>query len=87
LEVVSQIIKHLVSPDGQTRITVYRRSDGRFEFSYDKFYVDDLPEHEHHMEYWVLGQPSGVFDSAETTIREASVEFPWISAGNSYGAS
>ena len=76
---MSEIIKHVIAPDGQTRVTIHRRSDGRFEFSYDKFYVDDIPEYNHHMEYWAPGQPSGIFDSAETAIREASVEFPWVS--------
>ncbi|MCW5646442.1 MAG: hypothetical protein KIT23_04330 [Sphingopyxis sp.] len=79
---MSDIVKHVIAPDGQTRVTFYRRSDGGFEFTQDKLYVDDLPEYDHRIKYWVPGLSSGIFDSAETAIREASVEYPWVFNGN-----
>ena len=75
---MSSIIKHVLAPNGQTRVTFYCRSDGWFEFSHDRFYVDDHPEDDFYMEYWAPGRPSGIYASAETAMREASIEFPWV---------
>lgn len=73
-----EAVEHIMSPDGRLRITFYRRSDARYEYSVDKFYVDDVPEYDHHMEYWATLHFSGIYDSAETAKCEASVEFPWV---------
>lgn len=35
----------ILAPDNRQRVTFYRRSDGYYEYSIDKFYVDDLPEY------------------------------------------
>lgn len=73
-----EVIQYILAPDGRTRVSICQRSDGRYEYSHDKFYVDDVSEYGHHVEYWSPGQPSGIFDSFETAKREALVEFPWI---------
>jgi hypothetical protein len=79
---MSEVIEHILSPDGHVRITIHERADGHFECSLDKFYVDDFPEHNHHMEYWATTRRWGIYDSAATAKREASTEFPWMTDGN-----
>jgi hypothetical protein len=64
------------SPDGQLRLTLYRRADGRFSYGVDRYWVEDFPEY--HDEYWSPHSGSGLFDSAESAIREAALLFPWI---------
>lgn len=75
---MSNAIEHILGPDKRTRITIHQRSDGRFECSLDKFYVDDLPEYDHHMEYWATSHRWGIYDTAATARYEASSEYPWV---------
>jgi hypothetical protein len=75
---MSEIIEHVLSPDARARVTIYKRVDGLFECSFDKFYVDDLPEYDHHMEYWGTVHRWGIFDSVTTAKKEAAAEFPWV---------
>lgn len=75
---MSDAIEHIVGPDERTRVTIHQRPDGLFECSLDKFYVDDLPEYGHHMEYWVTTHRWGIYDTAQTARREASNEYPWV---------
>jgi hypothetical protein len=75
---MSDAIEHILASDGRTRITIHQRTDGLFECSLDKFYVDDSPEHDHHMEYWATTHRWGIYDTAETARRQASNEYPWV---------
>lgn len=73
-----EAVESILAPDERQRVTFYRRSDDFYEFSIDRFYVDDLPEYNHHMEYWAPFHFSGVYESLATAKREASAEFPWV---------
>jgi hypothetical protein len=42
---MGEAVEHILSADGRMRVTIYRRPDGCYEYSGDKFYVDDLPEY------------------------------------------
>jgi len=75
---MSEAVEHILSPDSRTRVTIRQRPDGRFECSLDKFYIDDLPEYDHHLEYWATAYVWGIYDTASTAKREASAEFPWV---------
>lgn len=79
---MSEVIEHILSPDKRMRVSIRRRRDGGFECSLDKFYVDDLPEYDHHMEYWATIHVWGIYDTASTAKREASAEYPWITKGD-----
>lgn len=84
---MSEIVEHILGPDERVRVTIHRRPDGRFECSFDKFFVDDLPEYDHHMEYWATTHRWGLYDSATTAKREASAEYPWIKGSDPTNAS
>lgn len=79
---MSEVIEHILSPDNRMRVTIRRRPDGCFECSLDKFYVDDLPEYDHRMEYWATSHVWGIYDTASTAKREAATEFPWVINGD-----
>ncbi|QMV02561.1 hypothetical protein GHV40_14210 [Devosia sp. D6-9] len=80
---MSEVIEHILSPDKRMRITVRQRPDGCFECTLDKFYIDDLPEYDHYMEYWVTSHVWGIYDTALTAKRDASAEFPWVNESDS----
>lgn len=75
---MSSPIEHILGPDERTRLTIHQRSDGLFECSLDKFYIDDLSEYDHQLEYWVTTHRWGIYDTVATARREASSEYPWI---------
>ena len=83
---MSEIVEHIPGPDKKVRITIYRRPDGRFECSLDKFYVDSLPEYDHHMEYWATTHRWGIFDSVTTAKREALAEYPLAKSDTASGS-
>jgi hypothetical protein len=71
-------IEHIPSPDGRTRVTIHRRTDGRYAYSLDRLHEDDVPEYAHRMTYWSSFPGSGLYDSAATARREAAAEYPWV---------
>ena len=71
-------VETILAPDGRERVTFYRPPDGHYEYSFDKFYVDDVPEYQHHMEYWAPVDFSGVYDRIATAKHEASAAHPWV---------
>ncbi|WP_298289678.1 hypothetical protein [Novosphingobium sp.] len=83
---MAEIVEHIVGPDEQIRLTIYRRADGLFECSLDKFYIDHLPEYRHHKEYWAITHRWGIFDSAMTAKREALSEYPLIVGSSASGS-
>jgi hypothetical protein len=68
----------VLSPDGQFRLTLHRRADGRFGYSVDRCWVEEIPEHGLREEYWAPHHCSGLFDSADSALRDAALQFPWI---------
>ncbi len=79
---MSKAVEHIPGADARYRITIHQRPDGRFECSLDKPRVDDLPEYDHHMEYWATIHVWGIYDTAATARREAFVEFPWMTGND-----
>ncbi|MBC2886499.1 hypothetical protein H7Q97_13975 [Ochrobactrum sp. CM-21-5] len=70
-----------LSPDGQTRLVFFQRTDGAISCIAEKFWIDDVPECNYHAEYWAAFTDNGsIFDSLETAIRELRVEYPWLAA-------
>jgi len=41
---MSEVVQYILAPDGRSRVSIFQRSDGRYEYSHDKFYVDDSPD-------------------------------------------
>ena len=76
-----ELVEHAVRPDGWERISFYRRPDGLWVYSVDKFHVDDFPEDGFYREYWHPILCSGLYDSLATARREAAAEFPWVATG------
>jgi hypothetical protein len=68
-------------PDGRLRLTLYRRPDGRYGYGVDRYWIEDIPECGYHDEYWSPDSGSGLFDSADSGLREAALLFPWILPG------
>jgi len=76
---MNEPVERFLSPNEDLLLTIHRRSDGCYGYSVDKFWIDDLPEYNHHMEYWApMFHCSSIYDSAATTKREAALEFPWV---------
>jgi hypothetical protein len=75
---MSEAVEQILAPDGRTRVTIHRRTDGFFECSLDKFHIDDLPEYDHHLEYWATSHKWGIYDTAATARQEAAIEFAWV---------
>ncbi len=78
---MSEVIEHVLSPDKRRRITIYRRSDGCFEYSLDELDVFDVTEIDVYEECWRTERVWGIYDTALTALREASVEFCWVTKG------
>ncbi|MCB4919737.1 hypothetical protein LAV78_14540 [Brucella intermedia] len=75
------VLHQVLSPDGQTRLVFFRRTDGAISHIAEKFWIDDVPEYDYHAEYWAaFTDSSSIFDSLETAIRELRVEYPWLAA-------
>lgn len=73
------IIHQELSPDAQTKLKFFQQSDGSVICIAEKFWIDDVPEHNYHAEYWAAFTDNGsIFDSLETAIRELRVEYPWL---------
>lgn len=73
------IIHQELSPDGQTRVTFFQRADATIVFLAEKFWIDDLPEDNYYNEFWAADSDSrSIFDNLQTAIREARVEYPWL---------
>jgi hypothetical protein len=73
-----QPIETIVKDDGRERLAIYRRSDNRYEYALERFYVIDVPEYRGSREYWAPLTGSGLFDSIESTKREAATVISWI---------
>ncbi|OIS92216.1 hypothetical protein [Brucella cytisi] len=75
------VLYQALSPDEQTRIVFFQRSDGAISYTGERFWIDDVPEYNYHAEYWAAFTDSGsIFDSLETAIRELRVEYPWLAS-------
>jgi hypothetical protein len=80
-EALREEAERLVSPDGRQRLIFYRRRDGLWEFVLENFHIDDIPEYNHHLEYWHPLGSAGLYDSLATARREASAAYPWAIPG------
>ncbi len=75
------IILQELSPDAQTRLKFFQRSDSSVTYIVERFWIDDLPEDNYYAEYWAASSDSSsIFDCLQTAIREARVEYPWLTA-------
>jgi hypothetical protein len=61
--------KHLVSPDGEERVVLTRRADGRF--TYHREWREDG-------EWGLPGPDCGIFDSLLTAETEARLKIDWL---------
>jgi hypothetical protein len=71
-------LEEFLSPEADLRLTLYRRADGLYGYGVDRYWIDDIPEYEHHLEYWAPHCGSGLFDSPDAARREAALLFPWV---------
>jgi hypothetical protein len=80
-----QIVKAYVSPDGDRKLEISRRTDGMFSFeelAVDVYIEPDdeyLPDGE---TYWVTTDLSGLHQSLEAAEAEAMARLPWLRNGN-----
>ena len=69
---VSRIVKTITSPDGQYRVEIVERRDGRFGFFHMRNARSDG-------KYWPrLGPSNTITDTAEAAEREARATIPWL---------
>lgn len=76
-----EALEQILSPDGEFRLVIHRRPDGLYGYRVDRYWIDDLPEYDHHEEYWAPHSGSGLFDSPAAARREAALLFPWVDQG------
>ena len=70
----------LTSADGERRVLIVQRSDGRFGLAEEKRYRN-IYEGKLVAEGWMrLSTPSAIFASAEIAEREAKTHFPWLAS-------
>jgi len=76
------VTKILGSADGERRVLIVQRSDGRFGLAEEKRYRN-IYEGKLVAEGWMrLSTPSAIFASAEIAEREAMIHFPWLATDN-----
>ena len=80
---MTEVVKSFVRADGNRRVEIIRRTDGRFTFGVDTHvYVYDEELREQLEDYemcWVPTEFGGIFDTEEAAEREVSAFEKWLS--------
>ena len=80
-----EVVEQVCNPEGAIRLTIYRRQNGLFSYSIDRYFRDIVPEFGHKLEYWAPVLQPGIFADIQTVKADASQLHLWVGEGHALG--